>query len=267
MATATENRRDSEVVPSVDLLGPIQEIIRQAREGKLTLTQLQAVVEHRNPFPPQEQIDLERAIGILGSDRVVTAEQACAAFNQPVPEGDIPIRYYSETLYAAAQQNSQGFTDWRLVYIMPLSIREQRDIIGDSDQPRFYDQDWYQNKSEDGWANDKPVEGYQLIDFKGRFGETKWADQDTEIAKLGSIYERADEFAVSQAVISNFKASGDKEERLLEDVYHWGRREGSDGYRVHVGDFDSDGLGVSCGNPSWDDVGRLVVCVGRKFDY
>lgn len=43
-------RRGSVGTPGLDVLGPIQEMFRQLRDGTLTVMQIQALVEHRNPF-------------------------------------------------------------------------------------------------------------------------------------------------------------------------------------------------------------------------
>lgn len=53
----TKNRRGSVKKPGLDVLGPLQDIIRQMREGKITNDQLQAFVEHRNPFIFKSAVD------------------------------------------------------------------------------------------------------------------------------------------------------------------------------------------------------------------
>ncbi|MDP3999303.1 MAG: hypothetical protein Q8P76_01755 [bacterium] len=45
-----KNRHGLAGKPSLDVLGPLQDIIRQAREGKITGLQLQLFAEHKNPF-------------------------------------------------------------------------------------------------------------------------------------------------------------------------------------------------------------------------
>lgn len=45
-----KNRRGSVETPGLDVLGPIQELFRQLRNGTLAIAQVQEFVEHRNPF-------------------------------------------------------------------------------------------------------------------------------------------------------------------------------------------------------------------------
>ena len=55
-----KNYRRGSAEPSLDVLGPLQDIIRQVREGKLTKEHLQAFSERRNPF--QKKAELSQAI-------------------------------------------------------------------------------------------------------------------------------------------------------------------------------------------------------------
>lgn len=47
---STKRRRGPVQEPGLDVLGPLQDVIRQMREGKITPAQLQAFAEHSNPF-------------------------------------------------------------------------------------------------------------------------------------------------------------------------------------------------------------------------
>src|SRR5690606_11996359 len=113
----------------------------------------------------------------------------------------------------------------------PLSLREQRDIIGvnTDSQPYFFKNDWWLGEAEDTWAKSQPEAGYYLIDFKGRFKSSNWNDQNARIADMGAQFERADERVFAQALVSIFKTHG---ERLHTGTVHWGRIEDSDGDRV-----------------------------------
>ncbi|MDP3729145.1 MAG: hypothetical protein Q8R26_00090 [bacterium] len=55
MAMKTKNRRGLAEGSSQDVMGPLQDIIRQVREGELVKEHLQAFSEHRNPFPKKEK--------------------------------------------------------------------------------------------------------------------------------------------------------------------------------------------------------------------
>ncbi len=52
------NRRGLVETPSPDVLGPLQDIIRQLREGGLTKEHLQALSDHRNPFEKKEAVQV-----------------------------------------------------------------------------------------------------------------------------------------------------------------------------------------------------------------
>lgn len=266
---ATANRRGSVSQPDLSVLGPIREIIRLAEEGKRSKSQLQAFVEGRNPFEVSSPLDIDGAITILGESKVVTAQQAYKAFgrtylaDQATEAVSHSIRYTEETLRECAVLNRSGQADWRLVYGLPFSLRQQREVIGvdTSNQPCFYSNDWWLGDKEDAWAKSQPEAGYYLIDFKGRFNRTNWNDQNVRISEMGDAYEIADERVFSQALISIFKTH---EERLHTGTYHWGRIEDSVGDRVFVGGFDYGGLRVYGVRPSGDG-GDLCVCVARKF--
>lgn len=211
----------------------------------------------------EEQDPLARAVNILGSGKVLTAEQAAKAQQMPVPQ-NVTIRYTKETLRECAKANAENGTDWRLVYLFGFSLRNERQKFGinTKSQPCFHkDSTWWLEKSEDAWATEKPDSGYYLIDFMGRFSRTSWINQEAAIEKLGNEFERANERAVAEAIISIFQTTG---ERLLEDWWHWGRSLDSDGGRVDVS-FPPAGLSVSDNRPDWGDNDWLRVCVARKF--
>lgn len=209
-------------------------------------------------------LTIVRALNILGDRKVMTAEQAALAWKRSVPE-NAPIRYSEDTLRQCAELNRTAGTDWRLVYIFGLSLRDQHQLRGDNPnhQPCFYKNwDWWLKKPEDYWATQKPEPGYYLIDFNGRWGSTSWDRQEQKIAKLGPSYERAHKAVISEAVFSSYQTY---QEHLLENWYHWGRSLDSYGGRVSVGLFDRDGLNVYGYHPDWDDCDFLRVCLARKF--
>lgn len=220
---------------------------------------------------PGQPADINSAITILSAGNVVTVQKISEVFNhasltsQITDEIDTTVRYTEESLRECANLNRLGDTDWRLVYGLPLSLRQQREIIGTEPKSQtcfFYEIDWWLGEAENSWANSKPVAGYYLIDFKGRFNKhpTNWENQGLRISRMGGAYTRADERVYLQALISMFKPGG---KRLY--AYHWGRIKDSKGYRVSVGIFGSGGLLVGNENP--ESFNGLDACVALKFQF
>ena len=265
---ARANRRGPVEKPDLSVLGPIREIIRLVEEGKRSKSQLQAFVEGQNPFVVSSPLNIDGVIGILGENKVITAQQAYTAFkrtfvaDQAVDAVRHLIRYSEETLRECAVLNRFGDRDWRLVYGIPFSLRQQREIVGVdmTNQPCFYDNDWWLDERQEEWATSQPTAGYYLIDFKCRFEHTHWLDQENRIFEMGDVYERADERVFSQALISIFQTHN---ERLHERTYHWGRMETVDRVRVFVGHFGSTGIEVTGGSTTSDNNG---CCIARKFE-
>jgi len=270
MAKNSKHRRGGVSKPGLGGHDLLSDTLRQLKSGQLTKQNLEDFNEHRNPFEVSNQLDIDDVVTILGADKVVTMQQAVGAFNfeslaaAAKGEVDTSIRYNMETLRECAVLNRYNQRDWRMVYGLPLSLREQRENGGTDreNQSFFYDSDWWLGDKEDGRAKSQPEAGYYLIDFKRRFEGTNWNDQNTRITEMGDAYERADVRVFAQALISIFKTHG---ERLHSGTYHGGRIKDSDGYLV-VGFFDSDGISVHSFRPSGVAV-YLVVCVARKFDF
>lgn len=197
------------------------------------------------------------AISILGSAKALTQGQAKG-------EVELPIRYSEDTLQACAKENAEKGTDWRLVYLRGNSLREGRERVGTNRkrQPCFYDNNWWLGANEDSWVTEKFEPGYYLIDFKGRFSQTSWQNQEKAIQELGTEFERAHEAMVTEAALRIFEATG---ERLLPNWYHWGRSLDSYGFRVNVGNFVSEGWHVDFFHPDYDVYDFLRVCLLRKF--
>lgn len=196
--------------------------------------------------------------------KVIGHEGVANFWGIPVPQ-DVQIRYSEETLREAIQANHNG-EQWALVYYAGHSARQMREKRGTStsNQPCIWDNNWWLKNKEDYWATKTLEPGYYLLNFNGKFAGKTWTDQKNLIPQLGPQYERAHEFVVGEAVLSNFSVHNG--ERLLENWYHWGKEADSDGDRVCVGGFGSDGLGVNDYSPD-DSVGFLRVVLFRKFDF
>lgn len=242
--------------------GQLKDQFRMIDDGTIGFEEMRKFLANPRKFS-SGGVSLVRALSILGDRKVLTADQASKAQNQPVPE-NVPIRYSEATLRECAEQNRTAGTDWRLVYVFGLSLREQREMKGvNSDhQPCFYNLDWWLKKEEDDWATQKPESGYHLTDFNGRWGRTSWQNQENEIKKLGSDYERTHEAVVSESILSIYQTT---QERLLENWYHWGKNRDSCGSRVCVGGFGQGGLDVDGYSPDWGGSDWMRVCVSRKF--
>lgn len=92
---ARKNRRGSEEKPSPDVLGPLQDIIRQLREGKLTREQLQALAEHKDPFAKtQKELEVsgntpsERAVQMRAVQMEIFKERGYSLKEDEVPFPD-----------------------------------------------------------------------------------------------------------------------------------------------------------------------------------
>lgn len=208
----------------------------------------------------------------VGSEiKIITSEQAAQLWNVFIPQ-NIQLHYSEQTIQECIEANQRG-ENWRLVYTLGLSLRQQRDIRGTDkeNQPCFYNNDWWLDEEKQRcakknmayWAAQIAEPNYYLLDFNGRFGSKNWNQQEELITQLGPKFERAHETIIAEACFSTFLAAN---ERLLEDWWHWGLLTDSAGYRVYVGSFDPDGLNV---HRHWPDysVSRLRVSVARKFDF
>lgn len=197
------------------------------------------------------------AIAILGAGKVLTRAQAKG-------ETELPIRYSEDTLRACAKENVEQGCDWRLVYLQGNSLWQELERVGTNRkrQPCFYENSWWLGVKDNHWATEGFEPGYYLIDFNGRFDRTSWSNQENAIAKLGFEFERAHEAIVTEAAFRIFEATG---ERLLSNWYHWGRSLVSNGDRVYVGHFDSEGWFVDNYLPECGGYDGLRVCLLRKF--
>jgi len=202
-------------------------------------------------------------VKLSGEIKVVNADQTAQAWQVPVPE-NVRLRYSEATIRECIEANRQG-EDWRLVYILGLSLREQRDKQGvdQNSQPCFYNNDWWLESKEDSWAKHKPEPGYYLVNFNGKHANKNWQDQENGITALGERFERCHETVFGEAIVSVYLTGGG--ERIAENWYHWGLSLGSDRNRVFVGVFDSVGFHVGLASPDYSH-SILRVCVARKFD-
>ncbi|TSA46622.1 hypothetical protein D4R52_00135 [bacterium] len=192
------------------------------------------------------------ALNLLGEKNVITVQQHCELFKQKIPHCSLVVNPTIEHLQQAALENSQcgevnyePEIDWHLVYVSSLSIVEQYRIIGTDPEKRpCFKKDNDLEKSTDSWPFRKPEAGYYLIDASCRFRSTNWQAQEDAISALGRDYVRADETVFLQAAMSIWKKKG---KRIFHS--HWGRSLNSEGHRVCIGEFYSEGPWVSADEP------------------
>ena len=194
-------------------------------------------------------VSVADALDILGPAKVITREQALRAWYATELEADPPLKYGEVVLRCCAEDNRQGQTDWRLVRIIGFSLAELYEVSQTyflSGQPRFGPNRWWLSQDEKSWAGAFPGHGYYLVDFgprsDGRWGGVPWAEQSSNICRLGTVYERAHEAMVCEAVVSFAATHG---EQLLASWCHWGRSVTAAGQRVCVGYNPRDGVVVS----------------------
>lgn len=218
----------------------------------------QAVAEFGDEF-----IKIKTARKILGSNRVYAGAQVAKQWGVALTT-NLPIQYTEADLEEAVRENAAGTADWRLVHVLGLwSLCELHVRCGVNSKSQLFfckNNTWWLEASADKWASLKPMPGYYLLDFVGKWSFTSWEKQEMQI---GSDFERANEVVLTEAVMSVFLLTG---ERLLETWYHWGPTLVSDDNRVCVGLFRrDDGWNVNeC--PSYCSTrDRLRVVRSRRF--
>ncbi len=123
-----------------------------------------------------------------------------------------------------------------LVAVFPLSILEIRGKVAQG-QRLFYDQDWYNKQA---FAKEKGETEWKLVRKTPVANSTSktWSEQQ---ALLTNNEETPTARTMVYTIIGHFLATG---ERLFEKIYVRCIDVDSDGFRVGVGCFGSDGLVV-----------------------
>lgn len=165
---------------------------------------------------------VEEATEILGPKKVVTAKQAATAWGLTdfIPV-NTQVKYTLGTLMCYGLTNNAGYSDWRLIYILPLSLYSQREIIGTHPNPEpcfSVHQWWLVNEPAYSWARRTPKEGYYLLNFTHEIKKNNWRLQQREIDRRRGI-ARVNEHAYFQSLISIYRVHADPLYRTAE---HWG---------------------------------------------
>ena len=128
-----------------------------------------------------------------------------------------------------------------LVAVFPLSILE---IRGKADSKLFYSQDWYNKES---FAKERGEVTWQLVRKTPVDNSTSknWQEQQALITEDDEVPTAR---VMIYTIIGHYLATG---ERLFEHIYVRTSSVDSDGFRVFVGYFGSNGLSV---NLWWDDL-------------
>lgn len=210
----------------------------------------EALGELIDSFSIYNQFPIQAATEILGSNKVIEFRDVVRAWGVPMPANNpTTIPYSYDTLHECADENKRSSADWRLVYVNGFSLRKQEEIRGrNRKNPPCFDPDytWWLEKAQDPWGTQSIESGYQLLNFKKNLPSITWQSRENEIAKLGVMFERAEEQAVTEACLSIYMI---KKERLLKDWYHQGRLQAFSDRHVCVGSFGERGFDVDV---RWD---------------
>jgi len=139
-----------------------------------------------------------------------------------------------------------------LVAVFPLSVLEIRKV----DSNLFCDQSWYNKES----FAERSETNWQLV-RKTPVDNSTSKNWEEQLALIGEEDEVPTAQVMVYTIIGHYLATG---ERLFEHIYVRTSSVISDGYRVNVGYFDSDGLDV---DDDWDGhrFGSLGVSSARKL--
>lgn len=144
------------------------EIFRQIIDDELTEEQMQAVIDHVNPFVPEllKPYSFEQARAILGKEKVYGARDAHKRANRKMDQAH-SVLYSRETLEQCAADNASGHSDWRLVFMFPWTYKEIRDQLRDFSFEGAWGQ--CQMHAQGKWGKRRPQVGYTLCNFVPTF--------------------------------------------------------------------------------------------------
>ena len=119
----------------------------------------------------------------------------------------------------------------------------------------FYDNTWWLKEK---FASEKPAKGTYEIVFHPELNNLTYQEQ---LEKLGDKEEFLHPAILAEAILTYYQKSGG---RLMESWWSRTISVDSDGYRVDVGGFDSDGLHVYSGSDGYR-YDNLGLSASRKF--
>lgn len=164
---------------------------------------------------------IDEARYILGRDKVVTSSQSCEVWDHSeTGYSELLIPYSTGTLWDCRNQNDTVVAQWRLVFVLPLSIDQQtsrfkcpEDHVGLQSYAIWYE-DWLSH-----WIHKQPEAGYYLIDFLPKYPHRVWGRQELEIRKKEQQASRVPEHIYTQSLISLAKVYN---QDFYKSNVHWG---------------------------------------------
>lgn len=248
------------------------------KEGKIDFEEMKQFLEN-----PKGNIinypSYVRAINILGHDNVITVQRAYRLWDMPYSLEERytldQIKYSEATLRKCAIENKRYQASWYLIYIIGITLPEQRKKLGIEPQfqPCFRSgYDWFLDEKESFWTDKKPTNGdYYLINFQdfGTHG-LSYPEQLKKVEELGPGYDVIDPHIFAEAIISIRKNANESIAGL------WTHRSSvlnSKNEYVCVGDFSSGmenhfgtGLKVESNASNWR-YGTCRMVVYKKHDF
>lgn len=212
-------------------------------------------------------VDLSLAKEIFGSFKVISKQEAEEFWKvKSNPSISETLRYNFTTLRTHARECRQN--DWRIIYALPISFRQQFQILSKKSDPetlRIYEHYWWSRREiQSFWVDSKPEEGYYLIDIYPRYHSSSWFFQQERVDALGAKFERADERVYSQLVLAvgNIHGLG-----YLQKVDHWGSISTAGECKVSVlEDRQRCDIKLHGTAPELPE-DKLGTCISRKWDF
>lgn len=260
--------------------GQLKDFFRMIDDGTIGFFELQNFLEKPKEFEDngKSTSTMVRSIKLLGQEKIISnfkvhelwgIQQQKNLFLLPEV-----IRYSDKTLREAARQNKNHEASWYLIYIMGITLPEQRKLLGiePQSQPCFRSgYDWFLNEKESFWADKKPTNGnYYLINFKD-FGTCglPYPEQLKKVEELGPGYDVIDPHILAESIISIRKNTN---EGIANFWTHRSSVLNSKNEHVCVGDFSyskenhfGTGLKVESNTSNWR-YGTCRMVVYKKHD-
>ncbi len=212
-------------------------------------------------------IDLVTAQSMIFGSSILTPSEASKFWgvkaSKPATEN---LRYNFRTMRFCSRR--LFFNDWRIVYALPLSFREQYEILRKKNQlymfTLFPHHWWLKDETQNFWVDSKPEEGYYLIDIYPRFQSSNWYHQQERVQWLGPKFDRADERVYTQLILSiaNIHGMG-----YLQKISHWGKMEMGGDCKLSISEMNDHHCIQVHGSSCELGAGTIGTCITRKWDF
>lgn len=261
--------------------GQLKDFFRMIDDGTIGFLELQNFIEDPKKFTDngKSKSTFVRALNILGPERILEKSKVHKLWEklyEPYENMfEEEILYSDKTLHEAARQNKEKEASWYLIYIMGITLPEQRKLLGiePQSQPCFRSgYDWFLEEKEGFWANKKPTktQTHYLINFKD-FGTCglPYPEQLKKVEELGPGYDVIDPHILAESIISIRKNTN---EGIANFWTHRSSVLNSKNEHVCVGDFSyskenhfGTGLKVESNTSNWR-YGTCRMVVYKKHD-